>query len=171
MNLDDIKAKLQSVIQTFTSVTTIYANQNAPIPDKPFITLLVTVTNKIGHDEPVQVSDTQQEYAGQREFDVSIQCFGDTSYQTLLNLHDYFETALLRDSLATSGIVYVSNEGITNIDEILDTEIEHRASMNVLFRIDSTTLYDSGIIEQADVTQTIYNPDGTVANNDNYLIS
>ena len=171
MNISYIKAAIQSIVETQLSVTTIHANQNAPIPEKPFITLLLTVTEKIGHDEPVQTSDTEQTITGQREFEVNFQAFGDTAYQLMLDLQDAFEADTIRADLAAAGIVYVSNESVTNADTILDTKIEHRASMVVLFRTDSTKLYTNTIIEQVDVTQTVYNPDGTIADNSNYLIN
>ena len=170
MNITDIKNGLQSIIQTQSGVTTIFANQNAPVPDKPFITLLLTTTNKLGHDVSSQTSDTQETVTGQRELDVSIQAFGDTSYQILLDLQDSFESVGIRESLAAFGLVYVSNEAVTNADETLETTIEHRALMSVLFRTDSTKIYNNGIIEQVDTTHTIYNPDGSVADNQNYLI-
>lgn len=171
MNIGDIKTGLQAVLATTTGITVIFANQDGPIPDAPFATILITTINTPGHDEQLPTDAAgDTDFKGNRDFTLSFQVFGPNAYQYALDLAAALERPSTRELLYGYGIVYVNRENVTDLTEYLDTGFEERAGMDIFFRVSSIHSENTGLIEKVSGTAVYNKADGQPAVTENYTI-
>ena len=129
---------------------TIWTDQNAPQPAKPYITIAMLPFVKIGHDyigRPDGSGDNK--ITGNREFTLSMTHDGTTPYQALTAFEN-IRMALNKDSvlqtLRDGGIVFVDSFPIQNLNFLQDTEYQERRGMDLLFRIAQESTDEPGYI-------------------------
>jgi len=149
-----------SVAESSTPV--IWTNQNAPIPELPFVTLQINSVIAIGDDItlPVDADTGLAKVVGTREFTLSMQTFGETAFELAENLSTSLDLWVVQNSLREAGIYIVNREPIGNVAALLDTQWEARCNLDVLFRIASPygagALQDAvGVIETIEATGTV----------------
>ena len=79
ISLSTIKSGLYTWASTTSGLATIWSDQNAPQPDKPYLTLRIQGISSIGHDSLQAPEDTGATggVIGDREFVLFVQGFGD----------------------------------------------------------------------------------------------
>lgn len=172
IDLSAVKTALYTWANTASGITVVFADQSAPRPAKPYISLKVTGLNSIGHDyEGLPDATGDASFRGNREFQVYAQTIGSNAIQYAEALHSSLEMRASRDQLATAGIVFVENLGINDITELLETEWEERAQIDFRFRIASVDTENVGLIEHVEVTQTINDVDGSTIETSTYTVN
>lgn len=85
--------------------------------------------------------------AKDNEFTLSVQGFGDDSMQELTNIRDLLETFTVQGLLRAASLAFVQVLNFSDITGLFQSRFEPRASLDLLFRINSTVTEDAGVIE------------------------
>jgi len=157
-----LKKNMAGIISELTGVTTIIANQNAPRPEKPYITLRVSNINDIGSNESYGVNDDLLFLDRQQnEMTCLIQCYGDFSrdpIDILKKLVYKLSNNYLSDQLLHSKyIAYRYNNPIVDVSSLLDSNnIELRAAVDIVFGFAYTQGFiNTYVIENVEIVENI----------------
>lgn len=173
----DIKTVKDAVHLWFsgqTGLTTVWADQDAPQVGYPFamINMIAGPTKVGGQDEIRNKTDLgqpngqeiQQNIVGLREFTISCQVFNRPSGEDSL-LHDELaehhlsiaqsslDLPSVQSQLRESNVGIIGDEGITNINEVIEDSWVSRANMDVRFYTVSEISERTGFIEKTKDTE------------------
>jgi len=157
MNIDQIKTALRTWVVDNTALAesnVVFANQNAPRPSRPYITIFVTTTPLSEHAN-VGAPDDDGDAVIENETAVmaSIQCFGDTAYGVLEGLRGSLEKVTVQQALRAAGLPYIRTlSGVADLTETVGTQFEGRAGMDLEFRAVATVTDNVGVIESVEGT-------------------
>jgi hypothetical protein len=115
----------------------IWAEQDAPSPALPYLTLKFSSLVQVKEEYTGEPDDDGQALiSGDREFTLSVQCFGGVPLQILENLKNSLHKFEVKLALP-EGLAFIDSLGIMDISEVLDTRFEKRGAMGLLFRVSS----------------------------------
>lgn len=143
----------------------IYWQNNSPRPEIPYVTLFLNniVMRNQDWTQPRVNTLADANMKGDRQFTLSIQVFGTNDPLTILeNVRSSLQKQSVLDTLRTNGIVFFQSLNIADITEILETQFEKRASLDVLFGIGQTYIDNLGFFDHAQIEQTIKDINGDV---------
>jgi len=152
-----------------TGLTAIWQHPNAPRPARPYASLQVTSSARVGlpYTTP-PATDGAAEVQAQREVTISIQVHeaADTAdpraaLERAESLRDSLELPGVRDSLAANGWALRDTELLSDTPELVDTAWEPRATFDVRFGHTVTQSDDVGLIESAEITGTVESGDAS----------
>lgn len=138
-------------------ITVIRANQNAPRPALPYITLYVTSTT-MGDHSNISAPNSAGTASIENEQAVmaSVQCFGDDSKSIMDGLRQSLEKVTVRQALRAAGLPYIRTlNGVNDLTEVVGTKYETRAGMDLEFRAVSAVTDNIGVIESVEGTATV----------------
>lgn len=157
----ELKTNVVRVITDLTGITCILANQNAPRPNRPYISIELATIDNIGMSymgDPEDIGGTTP-YRQQDQVIANVQCFGDLINDPveilrvlIWKLGTFFSDQILYDN----ELVFLDNEPIIDVSAILDqNNIEQRASVDIVFGVCFTQdpVYTS-IIEDVNIEKT-----------------
>lgn len=157
--------RLQEWAQKESGLVAIWRNVNAPRPARPFISLYITGLNAAGREEtgPYLPGDNQQLYFGYYVSNVSVQCHEDANeldpraaVNRMIGLHGRIRHADLTPlSLLTAPT-------IINIPQVLGTEWEQQATMDLTLGFKLETREDVSYIERVMGTGDVIAPGGQI---------
>lgn len=133
------------------NVTVVEANQNAPRPALPFITVYQTGTALAEHSEiSAPDADGDAVIRNDAEIMISLQCFGENSKAIMDGVRISLERETIRRALRAAGLPYIRTlNGVTDNTETVGTRYEERAGMDLEFRAALTVSDSIGVIETA----------------------
>lgn len=142
----------------------IFYEPNAPRPTQPYITLYLTSLVAVNQDYSSPSSDGVGEIymKGDRQFTLQIQCYGSDPITILENMRISLQKQTILDTLRANGIVFYQSSVITDISELVDSEYERRAQMDVLFGIGQTYSDIPGYFDSIEIDEEIYNVDNVI---------
>jgi len=131
------------------SITVIEANQNAPRPELPYITLLVTsVTVEEHANISSPNSDGDASIENEAAVMCSLQCFADDAFSILSGLKLSLEKVTVKQNLRAVGLPYIRTlSEVSDISEVVGTNFETRASLDLEFRTTLSVIDNIGVIE------------------------
>jgi hypothetical protein len=150
----------------------IYLYPNAPRPTVDYITLYIQSVVQIAWDYiqgPLDDSGISQQ-VGDREFTLQINAYGGDPITILNTLRTSLQKQSVLDSLASNGLVVVDWLAINDVTELVDSRMEQRAAMDILFRIADIYNDDPGVIDTVSLEEVFKNPAGTVVYDETFLI-
>jgi len=113
----------------------IWADQNAPRPAMPYLTLRITPSSPIGQDYQYSPKpDGTGKVTGNREFTLMIQHFGAGGYDAMEALGSSLERFTIQQMLNAGSLAYVQVLPTLDISMLVDTRFEERYSKDVIFR-------------------------------------
>jgi len=147
---------LQSAIRGWASnaapsevTQVVYADQNAPRPPRPFVTLRLTPLGTVGQSyigEPD--SDGVATILHDLELSCSVQAFGPCAMQITSTPLGSLERATVNDRFRSAGLAFIRDTaGILDVTALTGTEFEPRAQFDIEFRTTGQILDDIGFIE------------------------
>lgn len=141
----------------------IKANQNAPRPARPYITVLITSTTQQGHSwEGAPNNDGDASIENELACMVSLQAFGESAKTIMGNLRQSLEKPTVLQSLRATGLPFIRVlNGVTDQTEQVGTQYEERAGMDLEFRAVAVVTDAVGVIESVEGTATHESPNGT----------
>jgi hypothetical protein len=152
----------------------IWAQENAPPPDGPYVTLLLSTNVQVGQDAHLPVSPTTGVaiIVGNREVTLEIQSFGSTALTNVDTLRSSLEKPSVQAALWAAGIAIVDTLGMSNISGLIDgtTTIEKRYALDVLLRIGSDVADTVGVIENVEITGTYKDVSGAVKHVEQFTV-
>lgn len=139
-------------------VPVIELNQNAPLANKPFITVGINSTRITSTPCRYDVDDNGiQKTILNKEIVVSFEAFSDNLHQSDEILQQ-LEHSLLCDqsfTVLTDKLVYINSiNGVQSVSGILNDYTESRALLECTFRYQQQINVNTGIIEEAEVENT-----------------
>lgn len=160
----DIKTALYVWVSEQTSITTIWANQNKPQPDAPYVTLnIISGPTKLGMDDDMVWDSTASEFilAGQRQFTLSIQAYGNDSISAMSDLLSSIDIPSIHTDLSNAKLAIANTPSILDLTAMLETTFEDRRGMDVQFyTVDNTSITLSSI-ERVEIEGTLTTPAGS----------
>ena len=145
-----------------TGLPAIWLNPNAPRPARPYATLQVTNSARVGRPWTGQVdAEGMAQVAFDRDVTISVQVYGSSSSESRQafgiaeDLRDSLELTSVRAGLADEGWSFRGVELLTDAPELLDTTWEPRAVFDVRFGTRKALIDDLGLIETAEITGTV----------------
>ncbi|MCK5603480.1 hypothetical protein KAR91_16465 [Candidatus Pacearchaeota archaeon] len=161
-----IKVALHTWVSGQSGITTIWANQNAPQPATPYITLnIISGPVKIGGSDTMFWDDVNDVFVlgGERQFTLSIQSFGAGGLQAMSDLLTSTEIPpVITDSFTDNGLAVGNNPAITDLTQMLSTTFEERKSMDVIFYTMDNTELTMTYIESVELNAEITSDKGTL---------
>lgn len=143
----------------------IFWEPNAPRPSIPYITLFLNAF--VSPNQDYFSSETNGSglvnMSGDRKFTLSIQAYGGSDPLTLLeNLRSSLQKQTVLDTLRTNGIVFYQSLNIEDITDLLDSQWEKRASLDVMMGIGQAYTDDPGYFDHAEIEQEILDQIGSI---------
>lgn len=137
----------------------IYWQPNAPRPEVPYITLFLSSVVSVGQDWSAPDADINGviDMKGDRQFTLSIQAYGNDPLTVLENIRTSLQKQTVLDTLRANGIAFYQALTINDITELVDSQFERRAQLDVLFGIGQIYSDNPGYFDEIEVQETIYN--------------
>lgn len=157
------KVRTWAVANADAAVTeVIKANQNAPRPARPYITVLVTTTSQGEHsNEGAPDNDGVASIENELACMVSLQVIGNSAKTIMGNLRQSLEKTTVLTSLRATGLPFIRVlNGINDLTEQVGTQYEERAGMDLEFRTVAVVTDTVGVIESVEGTATHERPNG-----------
>lgn len=136
IQINPIRSAIVKGLKAFTGATTILAEQNAPQPPYPFISVKMTLLGqKKGHASIVIEGDNSI-YAQQVEKTLSVTCYHKATIDAenlVYKALQYFEVDGIQ-SLQDQNITIVRTSPITDRTTFLTTDYEYRMGFDVTIR-------------------------------------
>jgi hypothetical protein len=149
---------LQAWVASATGLTTVWENQNAPRPPRPYASLTLVSSPSVGHEVVGQVDedgDAKISLIVEPTISVKLYYAGLDPRQAILEMFKVRRSLFspsVRESLKASGWVFVEVLlGPIDAPELIDSEYEHRAVMDVRFRTTDEFIDQLGIVEFAEI--------------------
>ena len=157
-DLTIIQRAIHTWVSGETELKTIWYNPNAPRPATPYA-LLSTLTGSVKTgftDDLKYVSGDTYSISGQRTLSFSIKVIGEGAVHAVSSLQSSLEKPTVLEALRASGLAVWDSGSVQSIPEILETGIEERANLDVLFGVLSSVTDEVGFIEEVEVEEAIY---------------
>lgn len=121
-----------------------WLNQNAPsLPDPKFGITFLSGIDQIGTDNKFyNTDDNSFKVDGLRSFILTVQSFGNNSFQYLFKLKNYLNLDSSEIFLDGCGLAVANNPNILNITTMMETTYEERYTMDIEFYIKSSLTED-----------------------------
>lgn len=162
------------VAQIPMGMPVIYWQPNSPRPTIPYITLYLSQVTAVNQDwadsEATGIGVINMK--GDRNFTLEVQAYGSDPLTLMENIRTSLQKQSVLDTLRTNGIVFYSSLTINDITELVDSQFERRAHLDILFGIgqvytDTPGYFDHIELQEIVSDQTpavIYNQTITIPN-------
>lgn len=157
----EIREVVQRWLEDVTDYPSIFAEESSPRPDAPYTAFkFLTSLQKIGAvDEQIPATSSRAyKIRHFRQFTLSIQAFGrrdDDEYISagaiLSHVQNTLDVPTVAEVFRDIGLSLVSEGSVTDISQELDTEVEPRAVLDIIFNVCFETEDDPGVIESVAV--------------------
>ena len=155
--ISSVRQDIRDWLAEVMDIEVIFANQDGPVPPRPYATVLVgsivnPVTDHLSHP------DDEEEYTqtGVRQFTVSVQVFADDAVDVLEELRSYIPTPEAINDLEGIETVCYNTSDVEDLTALSGTQYRTRASIDLFFRITvvkDRTLED-GVMSEVDITSS-----------------
>jgi len=150
----------------------IYWQLNSPRPKVPYITLFISQITAVNQDWSSGVTDVNGAIAmkGDRQFTLEIQAYGADPMELMENIRTSLQKQSVLDTLRANGIAFYSSLTINDITELVDSQYERRAHLDVLFGIGQVYADSPGFFDHIELTEEFIDQVATVIYNETFLI-
>lgn len=135
----------------------IYWQSNAPRPVVPYVTLFLSSITALNQDYSYHNADANGDInmKGDRQFTLQIQAYGNDPLTVLENIRSSLQKQTVLDTLRANGIVFYQSLTINDISDLVDSQWERRAQLDVLMGIGQTYTDNPGYFDTIEV-QEVY---------------
>ena len=154
----DLSVERKALVDWVRSVTgfdanhVLWADQDAPRPTLPYALLKILTFVKVGMDENrLRDDDVEVDIVGQREMTISLNTLGVSAFENMAALQNSLCLDAVRELFNAANLAYASDTGPTDISQLLETVIEPRAQMDIVFHHAQVTTEDQGRIEEVEL--------------------
>jgi hypothetical protein len=165
MTRAQLKAAVYAWVYGATSTTVIFAEQDSPRPDPPYLTVKVGTVASVGQEETREMVDpgapalATQHYFGDREVTVSVQAFGDGAMDLARKAARALATETTMAQLAAANLCHRGTiPAVNELTELLDTGFEERAQFDAALAFGEDYTDIVGLIEVVEGEGTFENP-------------
>ena len=155
IDLAAIKKAIADAVETATSLTVIYANQNAPRPEDNYASVYVTPSAKSGFDRVSYANNVQEDLdetiEGHRELKASINFFKEDAFTNASKFIAQLQGNNLIDFFKNNGLGFISVSEVRDISEVNKNLWEERAQLDLTFYALSNFSEDVNAVHEANV--------------------
>lgn len=150
----------------------IYWQPNSPRPTVPYISLFISQITAVNQDWSSGVTDINGAIAmkGDRQFTLEIQGYGLDPLTLMENIRTSLQKQSVLDTLRANGIAFYSSLTINDITELVDSQYEHRAHLDILFGIGQVYVDAPGFFDHIELTEQFIDQVGTIIYDQTFLI-
>lgn len=175
LNFATVKLNL---VQWCTSVVpsgmpVILYEPNAPRPTVPYVTLYLNSVTAVNQDWTAPDSDINGvvDMKGDRNFTLQVQAYGGDPLTLVENIRTSLQKQTVLDTLRANGIAFYQSLTIADITELVDSQFERRAQLDILFGIGQIYTDAPGFFDEIEVEGIIENQIGTVVYDETITIT
>lgn len=167
INYATVKTSLYTwaISQVPLGMPVVFWQQNAPRPLVPYVTLFLNNFIAVNQDWTNDSTDNSGivNMKGDRNFTLSINAYGGTDPLTLLeNMRSSLQKESVLNALRVNGIAFYQSPSIFDLSDLIDSQFEKRAQMDVIFGIGQTYTDTTGYFNLVQITETIFDYDGSI---------
>jgi hypothetical protein len=157
---------------TESEVTVIFADESAPRPNKPYITLkIISGPNAKGFDDIRYINNTEFSLSGMRQYSLSIQGFGVDMHDALSKLQTILDSPNVIAQLKEDADIAIVNKGsVSDITVALETSFERRFNMDIIFNTSENLSITLDVIESTKIGGKLIKEDNTENIVDDFLV-
>ena len=175
LNFTTVKLNLYQWAVTVvpSGMPVIFYNPNAPSPDVAYVTLYLNSIVSVGQDWSAEDSDITGtiDMKGDRQFTLNVQAYGGDSLTVLENIRTSLQKQTVLDTLRANGIAFYQALNISDLTDLVDTQFESRASLDILFGIAQIYTDTPGYFDTMEVQEVIQNQEETIVYNQTITIT
>lgn len=151
----------------------IWYEPNAPRPSVPYVTLYLTSVVTTNQDWSAADADSTGtiDMKGDRQFTLQVQAYGGEPLTVLENIRTSLQKQTVLDTLRANGIAFYQALSIADITELVDSQFERRATLDVLFAIAQIYTDTPGYFDEIEVEEVIQNAIGDVVYDETITIT
>lgn len=166
INFDTVKLNLYqwAVSVAPINMPVIFYEPNAPRPTVAYITLYLNSIIAVNQDWQSEMADINGtvNMKGDRQFTLQIQAYGGDPLTVLENIRTSLQKQTVLDTLRENGISFYQSLNIADITQLVDSQYEKRAQLDVLFGIGQVYTDTPGYFDEIEVQEIIENQIGDV---------
>lgn len=174
INFWTVKLALYNWVVSVTggSMPVIYWQPNSPRPNVPYITLFISQVTAVNQDWTDSGTDINgsTNMKGDRQFTLEIQAYGGDPLTLMENIRTSLQKQSILDTLRTNGIAFYSSLTINDITELVDSQYERRAHLDVLFGIGQVYADSPGFFDHIELTEEFIDQVATIIYDRTFLI-
>ena len=151
----------------------IFYEPNAPRPTVPYVTLYLNSVVSVGQDWTEAEADSTGtvDMKGDRQFTLQVQGYGNDPLTVLENIRTSLQKQTVLDTLRANGIAFYQSLNIGDITELVDSQFERRAQLDILFGIAQIYTDTPGYFDEIEVQEIIENQIGDVVYDETITIT
>jgi len=157
INYETVKTNLYNWAITVVpmGMPVIFWEPNAPRPTVPYITLFLSTITSVNQDYSAPGADSLGDItmSGDRQFTLEIQGYGNDPLTVLENIRSSLQTQTVLDHLRLSGMVFYQSLIINDITDLVDSQYERRAQLDVLMGIPQVYTDNPGYFSTIEVDE------------------
>lgn len=161
INYEAVKTSLYdwAVSVVPTGMPVIFWEPNAPRPTVPYITLFLSSITAVNQDYSAPGADNLGNIAmsGDRQFTLEVQGYGNDPLTVLENIRSSLQKQTVLDTLRVSGIVFYQSLTINDISDLVDSQYERRAQLDILMGIAQVYSDNPGYFSTIEVDEEYIN--------------
>lgn len=159
MLYSEVENKIRDwIVLVLSSIQVIFANENAPRPSLPYITILVAPFIKIGQANMIDETQGDRTVKYDEDFNVSIQYFGDDWRDVLQQLKDSLQLEQYKDYFTAEDIAIRDDTPISDISLQLDNTIEKRGLFELVCGFARHLTENVNYVSTVNISETYLNP-------------
>ena len=156
IDLEEKRVMLIRWFENATGLTTIWEDQDSLRPIPPYATLKIVSIPSVGVDEIRQRQDeTMVDIVGYRRISVSSQVLGPNAMEIISCARLALSKQRVRDELEKADLHFQTSSDPQDLSQLLETIIEPRAQMDIIFGTHFTDEEDLSSIDSVEITGTV----------------
>jgi len=142
----------------------IWWQPNAPRPNVPYVTLFLQSVTAVNQDWSAPNADVNGVIAmkGDRNFTLQVQAYGSDPLTLLENIRTSLQKQTVLDNLRIDGIAFYQSLTINDITDLVDSQFERRAQLDILFGIGQIYTDNPGYFDEMEVQEMYHDAESTV---------
>lgn len=171
LNFATVKIALYNwaVSQVPSGMPVIWWQPNAPRPvvsgvNVPYVTLFLSSVTAVNQDWSSSEADISGiiNMKGDRQFTVSVEAYGADPLTLLENIRTSLQKQTVLDMLRVGGIAFYASLTINDLTDLVDSQFERRAQLDILFGIAQIYTDNPGYFDEIEVDAVVENELGTI---------
>lgn len=150
MNEDALKSTLfdftEAACSSVVDLSITFAQQNAPIPDRPFVSIRLGAGDSNGEDEKVMDGETMV-IRGNRRRTIQFMIFADSPSDVVEYLRQGVNRPSVHQILEAGGLAFVREAGTIDASKVMNNSWDGRAQVDFQFSFGAEYEDEPGVIE------------------------
>jgi hypothetical protein len=151
--LTSLENAIYTWLDPLASEQIIWAKEKAPQPTSAYLSLnFTTLAVSEGAGFERLISGSTRTLVQRRQATLNIQAFGENAVERLWSIKDAIYTEASLEAIVTANLSIIRDEDVQDISTLLDTQIQERASMDVILGYTKSVTDGTNWIESVEVT-------------------